>query len=77
MIIYIDMSKQGAAQRFALLVGGEMYFTNTTTIFAQFYFRTRSPPANPVHAVLGVCILICLTKTLPSPQNLKAIASAV
>src|SRR5262245_7974059 len=34
-----------------------MNFTNATMIFAQFYFRTRSPPANPVHAVLGGDVL--------------------
>jgi len=34
-------------------LAGEMTFTNENQRFAQFYFRMRTLPANPVHALLG------------------------
>jgi hypothetical protein len=34
-------------------LAGGMYFANENQKFAPFYFRTRTLPANPVHALLG------------------------
>ena len=34
-------------------LAGGLYSTNENQKFVQIYFRTRTLPANPVHALLG------------------------